>query len=115
MPAHKIPLHIRIMNHSKLDPNTSCWIWTGAKNKRSGNRGKIKINKKWTSASRGSWLAFKGEIPKDMYVLHTCDNPECVNPNHLYIGNNSDNQKDRYNRSMKFFRDSSNGRFISGA
>lgn len=114
MPAHKIPLKTRIVNHSYISDN-DCWIWTGAKNKWSGNRGKIKINKRWTSAPRGSWLAFRGDIPEGMWVLHDCDNPECVNPDHLYLGDCSKNQQDRFRRSKKFYRDPNNGRFTCGS
>lgn len=44
---------------------------------------------------RFSWFLEKGAVPKNMCVLHKCDNPSCCNPNHLFLGTNMDNVKDR--------------------
>ncbi|WP_394118326.1 HNH endonuclease signature motif containing protein [Xanthobacter lutulentifluminis] len=46
-------------------------------------------------AHRASWMAFKGDIPNGLHVLHRCNTPSCVNPDHLYLGTNLDNAADR--------------------
>ena len=92
------------MSHVK-DQNTGCWIWQGRS--RSGScrlYGKIKVNKKSMAAHRFSWELHNGKkIPHGMIVMHKCDNPECVNPDHLMIGTHADNAKDKVvkNRQAK--------------
>lgn len=61
-----------------------CWEWTGARN--AYLYGKLVLNKKLWAAHRLSYTIFYGYIPKRMWVLHSCDNPPCINPNHLSLG-----------------------------
>jgi hypothetical protein len=46
-------------------------------------------------AHRASWMAFRGDIPCGFHVLHACDIPECVNPDHLFLGTPLDNARDK--------------------
>lgn len=78
----------------QLNPATNCWEWTAAKMgkgygaiSRRGERQKL-------YAHRLSYLMFHGEIPDGMYVCHTCDNPRCVRPSHLFLGDCGDNLQD---------------------
>lgn len=76
--------------------NSGCWEWTARKN--DDGYGTIKINNKQCYSHRFSWQLFNGFILKGLFVLHKCDNPSCVNPDHLFLGTKKDNAKDRDNK-----------------
>lgn len=84
---------------SRVIKNTpdKCWEWTGTKTK--AGYGCIWIGPRKTGnnrrAHRVSWeIAHNQKIPNDLYILHHCDNPLCVNPNHLFLGTQKDNSDD---------------------
>ena len=76
----------------KVKITDSCWEWTAAKTKK--GYGSFWPNKNFIQAHRYSYEYFKGKIPKSLFVLHSCDNPPCVNPDHLFLGTQKDNVKD---------------------
>jgi hypothetical protein len=53
-------------------------------------------------ASRISWLIHNGAVPDGLWILHTCDNPECTNPAHLYLGTVRDNTRDMIERGRRY-------------
>ncbi len=86
----------------KVDQNlgdSGCWPWIAGKdqNKYGVSRftAKGQNKSKITKAHRVSWILTYGEIPSDQVVRHKCDNPTCVNPNHLELGTQKDNMDDR--------------------
>jgi len=77
---------------SRVNKTDSCWLWNASTD---GNGyARFVINRKSVIASRFSYKSFVGEIPNGLFVLHKCDNPKCVNPEHLFTGTQTDNMQD---------------------
>lgn len=79
-------------NKFAVDMSTECWIWKGSKNEK--GYGRISCNGKYWSTHRLSYYLSKGSILEGMCVCHTCDNPPCLNPAHLFLGTIGDNMID---------------------
>ena len=75
---------------SKVDRSGDCWEWTAGTTK---GYGRIRINDVLYLANRISYALVHGD-PGDLWVCHTCDNPPCVNPDHLWLGTCRDNLQD---------------------
>lgn len=73
-----------------------CHLWLGGVDK--WGYGKCHLGSKTWIAHRLSYTIFKGVIPDGMMILHKCDNPRCVNPDHLSAGSNADNTRDKMQR-----------------
>ncbi|HNZ67149.1 MAG TPA: HNH endonuclease signature motif containing protein [Planctomycetota bacterium] len=88
-----------------------CWEWTACKNKY--NYGQFQINYKMYLSHRISWILENGDIPENYCICHSCDNPLCCNPNHLFLGTHKDNIADRDKKGRQAIRNGiKNGRHI---
>lgn len=75
-------------------PESGCWIWMRST---SGNNhyGVSCFRSDVMKAHRFAWITYRGPIHDGMFVLHRCDIPQCVNPNHLFLGTMGDNNADK--------------------
>lgn len=74
------------------EPMSGCWLWEGAHRK--NEYGTMWNGKAHENSHRLSYRLLVGPIPDGLWVLHRCDNPACINPDHLFVGTQSDNLKD---------------------
>ena len=80
----------------KVDKSGECWEWTGARS--SYGHGNIKVDGRALGAHRVALELDGVDIPSGMVVRHSCDNPGCVNPDHLELGSQGDNIQDMHDR-----------------
>lgn len=93
--GHPVPIRKTLLERFEdkvlLIPESTCHWWIGVQN---GGYGQIKIGNATKKAHRVSFELYKGTIPEGLQVCHKCDNPSCVNPDHLWLGTAKDNAMD---------------------
>lgn len=83
---------------------SGCWIWQGVFRSKNCRYGVIHLRKGrggMVLAHRYFYENKHGEIPKGMFACHKCDNPSCVNPDHIFIGTHTDNMRDKAKKNRQ--------------
>lgn len=94
----RLPIEKRFMNY--VLKTNDCWIWTSTRCPK--GYGHFQIGKIAAKAHRVSYEIFKGQFDRSLHILHSCDNPSCVNPDHLSLGTNADNVFDSMKKGRRF-------------
>jgi len=98
MKFNNIHLLQRMLIERSVVDSKGCWNWTWYKDP--NGYGKVTIDLRTWLTHRVSYIVFKGEFPDEMFICHHCDNPSCINPDHLFVGTMSDNMKDAYDKGI---------------
>lgn len=92
MPVHLIKRNSPFEDRFIPEPNSGCWLWLGGT--QSQGYGMLGPRNAKVLASRYAYEKYRGPIPPKLQVLHKCDTPLCVNPDHLFVGTRRDNMQD---------------------
>lgn len=82
---------------AKVQKGSDCWEWSGARLPR--GYGTVRVDRRPWLAHRLSWVIHFGPIRDGMFVCHTCDNPACVRPEHLFEGTALANNRDMVSKN----------------
>lgn len=91
---------------AKVQKGPGCWLWMGSLSSKDPNKAYGTLHDKGKSlrASRIAWELANGKpFPSERMACHTCDNPRCVNPEHIYPGTARDNALDAIHRGRQHF------------
>jgi len=92
----------------KVNKTSECWEWTAGCDK--DGYGKFDVHGKTVRAHIFSFFLHHGNIASDLLVLHRCDNPRCVRPDHLFAGTHKDNAQDRNSKNRHFVTSEDRGK-----
>jgi len=87
-----LPLIRELLQEKVQSDENECWIWQESRD--THGYGRVYFGSYDGHAHRLSYRAFKGPIPNGLFILHSCDNPPCINPDHLKVGTQQDNMDD---------------------
>lgn len=93
MSKHGLSLRERLENYThRADGEDGCWVWTGCRS--SSGYGALNVAGRMVATHRLAWEMANGAIPSGLFICHSCDNPSCINPAHLFLGTHIQNMAD---------------------
>lgn len=84
---------------SQVAKSDGCWLWQGSRQRL--GYGVFSYARRWAFAHRLSWMVHGGTIPEGLCICHRCDNPRCVRPDHLFLGTQADNMRDKVSKGRQ--------------
>ncbi len=96
---HGLPLMERLMK--RVEKTAECWNWTGSKDQH--GYGRMRVDGKPILVHRIVWKDLFGPINYKQFVCHKCDNPSCVNPAHLFVGDQQANMDDKMSKGRHHY------------
>ena len=98
--AAKAPtLSVRFWSKVLINRPDECWPWSAGVRRKNEGYGAFWLNGRHHPASRVAYALAFGEVPKSLHVCHTCDNPMCCNPAHLFAATHKENNNDKIRKS----------------
>jgi len=95
---------LKVNKSPGFGPNGDCWVWRGSKD--GGGYGKYSVNRVNIPAHRYSFKLANPDVNMEkLFVFHKCDNPICVNPEHLWLGTHGDNMRDKVRKGRGYCGD----------
>lgn len=103
MAAKRPGLHERYWSKVDVQGNDDCWPWLAAKRNRSHGYGAFWFEGRHQPSNRIALILSGTPVPTGMFACHSCDNPSCCNPRHLFVGTNKDNNDDKVAKGRHVF------------
>jgi hypothetical protein len=113
MPAVANKLEKALIERNVKKHPSGCWEWL--KFCDGDGYGRVTINSEKFLAHRVAYMVYHGPIPDNLCVLHECDNPSCVNPEHLFLGTPQDNMDDKVAKGRHHVGERSTSSFLTEA